>query len=117
MNDRLVQPLFEPGPDNADGAFYVVKDACMLCALPVETATSSMSWNRCPKTREEGEDFRSLRCRVHKQPETEEELRAMVDAAIGSCVQAIRYRGTDARILALFREAKLEVLCDALCTG
>jgi hypothetical protein len=112
MNDHLVPPRFEPEPDNADGAFYVIKDRCILCALPVETAPASVSWNRCPKKRE-GEGS-SMHCRVHNQPETEEEIRAMVEAALGSCVKAIRYRGTDERILALFRKAQMEDLCDAL---
>jgi hypothetical protein len=110
----LVPPLFDPEPDNADGGFYVVQGRCLLCALPVETAPSSVSWNRCPKKKEEGEDFASLHCRVHKQPESEKEIQAMIEAAVSSCVQAIRYRGTDERILAEFRKAQMEELCDAL---
>jgi hypothetical protein len=113
-SDQLVPPLFEPEADNAAGAFYVIKDHCIICALPIETAPASVSWNRCIKKREEGEDYRSLHCRIHKQPETKEEIRAMIEAAVSSCVEAIRYRGTNDDILAEFRKVGMERLCDTL---
>ena len=34
----LITPKFEREWDNAPGPFYVVKDQCILCALPPETA-------------------------------------------------------------------------------
>jgi hypothetical protein len=110
MNAPLVQPLFEREPDNAPGGFYVVKGRCITCELPLAVAPRSFSWNRCPKEREDG----SLHCRVQKQPETSEEIAAMVEATIGSCVEAIRYCGTDAKILALFKARGAERFCDAL---
>ena len=87
-----------------------MKDTCLICALPVENAPGSVSWNHCPKKGSNG----SLHCRVHKQPESEEEIQAMVAAAVGSCVEAIRYCGTDEKILATFRRAGMDRLCDAL---
>ena len=110
MSKSPIKQLFEREPDNAPGDFYVVKDICITCALPAETAPASVSWNRCPKEKEDG----SLHCRVHRQPETEAEIHAMIAAAAGSCVEAIRYCGTDEKILAAFRRAGMERLCDAL---
>lgn len=92
----------------------MIKDRCIICALPVETAPESVSWSRCLKKREEEEDYRSLHCRIHNQPETKEEIRAMIEAAESSCVEAIRYRGTNDYILAEFRKVGMERLCDAL---
>ena len=105
-----MNPLFEREPDNAPGDFYVVKDSCITCGLPGETAPGCVSWNRCPKEKEDG----SLHCRVHKQPESDEEIEAMVEATMGSCVEAMRYCGTDERILAAFKKAGMERVCDAL---
>ena len=39
----LVTPKFEREPDNAPGAFYVIKDQCIICALPPETAPQNIS--------------------------------------------------------------------------
>jgi hypothetical protein len=109
MNDQLVEPLFEREPSNAPGAFYVVKNHCITCSAPVEAAPATMSWNQSPNQKS-----CALHCRVHKQPETEEELKAMIEAVDISCVQAIRYCGTDERIVAALKKLKLEAVCDAL---
>lgn len=88
-HDVLVEPLYEREPDSVSGPFYVVKDTCIICALPPETAPKNITWDSgfqaggcegCPN-----------HCRVERQPETAEELALMVEAACGSCVEAIRY--------------------------
>jgi hypothetical protein len=108
----LVTPKFEREPDNAPGAFYVVRGQCILCALPPETAPLNITWDAsfqradcsgCPD-----------HCRVERQPETPEELARVIEAAWRSCVGAIRYCGTDPEIFRQFREAGGEHLCDAL---
>jgi len=108
----LVTPKFEREPDNAPGPFYVVKDLCILCALPPETAPQNITWDA---------EFQSTgcvgcgnHCRVERQPQTADELARVIEAACGSCVEAIRYCGTDPEILARFRAEGLERLCDAL---
>jgi hypothetical protein len=53
-------------------------------------------------------------CRIERQPETDEQIAAAIEAACSSCVEAIRYCGTDPKILARFRELGYERLCDAL---
>jgi hypothetical protein len=109
----LVTPKFEREPDNAPGPFYVIKGQCIICGLPPETAPKSITWS--------AETFRfndcmdcPTHCRIERQPATEEELAAVIEAASGSCVEAIRYCGTDPEILSRFRAEGLERLCDAL---
>ena len=108
----LVTPRIARESDNAPGPFYVIKDNCILCALPPETAPDNIKWDAqfqrsgcvgCPN-----------HCRVERQPETPQELELVIDAACASCVEAIRYCGTDPQVIATFRERGLERLCDAV---
>ena len=114
-DDTLVEPKYEREPDNAPGAFYVVKDVCIICAFPVECAPLNITWSAERMDRGCGLGTCPTHCRVQKQPETPEELALILEAAEGSCVEAIRYCGTDPAILARFRARRLERLCDALC--
>jgi len=97
MGDVLVTPLFEREPDSVPGPFYVVKDLCIICGLPPETAPQNITWSKQTFLRD-CEDCPS-HCRVERQPKTEEEISAMIQAACSSCVGAIRYCGTDPAIL------------------
>ena len=110
-----VQPLYAREPDSVPGPFYVVKGQCILCALPPEVAPETISWDEqfkrggcigCPN-----------HCRVEKQPETPDELDRIIEAACASCVEAIRYCGRDAKILARFRDLGYERLCDSLASA
>jgi len=110
--DKLVTARYEREPDSVAGPFYVVKDICIICGLPPETAPHNITWDSesqrsscsaCPN-----------HCRVERQPETPEEIEQMIQAAWGSCVDAVRYCGNDPHILARFRELGIERLCDAL---
>jgi len=108
VSDRLVTPREVPFSVNATGPFYVT-DQCILCALPVETALANIQWHyeagctACPRS-----------CHVIKQPEDEDELAAVIAAMLGSCVQAIRYRGSDPAILRRLVDLGAGQLCDAL---
>ena len=104
----LVQPRFEREPDCVQGPFYVVKDLCIICGLPPETAPSNITWDE--GFHSDGCDGCPNHCRVSKQPENDSELEHMIDAACGSCVSAIRYCGTDPYTL----ERLGPELCDAL---
>ncbi len=104
--DRLVEPLFEREPDSVPGPFYVIKDTCITCALPVETAPANVTWRMC--------DGCPDRCRVERQPESAPELEAMIEVVRGSCVDAYRYCGADAYVLKKLSELGLGRLCDAL---
>jgi hypothetical protein len=100
----LVTPKFEREPDNAPGPFYVIKDHCILCALPPETAPENITWDA--EFQRGGCTGSPNHCRVERQPQTSDEV-ALV-------IEAIRYCGTDPEILSRFRERGLERLCDAL---
>jgi hypothetical protein len=111
--DGLVEPLFERESDSVPGPFYVVKNQCILCALPPETAPKNIQWDE--KFQRDGWSGCPNHCRVVRQPETPAEAERLIEAAISSCVEAIRYCGTGPEILARFRKQAHERLCDALC--
>ncbi len=106
--DQLVTSREASYRTNAIGPFYVT-DQCIICALPVETAPKNIHWHYeadcsdCPRS-----------CHVIKQPENEGELNAVIEAMLHSCVEAIRYRGTDAEVLQRLSNAGIGRLCDAL---
>lgn len=110
--DTLIEPLYEREHDAVPGPFYVKKDQCIICGLPPETAPDNIKWSR--DTFKFGCDDCPTHCRVERQPETNEEIEAVIEAACGSCVEAVRYCGTDPAILARFRELGYERLCDSL---
>jgi hypothetical protein len=112
MTDKIVTPHYEREPDNAPGPFYVVKDMCITCSLPVETAPEIIKYHdrpcsTCPEVRLD-------HCFVSRQPETPEEIDRMIEVIAGSCVEAYRYCGTDPEILRRLVEAGCSEQCDAL---
>jgi hypothetical protein len=108
MKDKLVTPLYEREPENAPGPFYIVKDVCITCSLPVETAPENVKYHESPC--EGCPDH----CYVHRQPQTEEEIEWMIEVVAGSCIAAYRYCGTDPEILRRLVEAGCGEQCDAL---
>jgi hypothetical protein len=112
MKSDLVEAKFEREDDAAPGAFYVVRDACILCELPLQTAPKNISWDDAFKSR--GCTGCPNHCRIERQPQTPEELEQVINAALWSCVQAIRYCGTDSDILKKFEAGGASSLCDAL---
>jgi hypothetical protein len=111
-HEPLVAPRYEREPDSVPGAFYVVLDQCITCELPPKVAPATVTWDE--EFQDGGCDGCPNHCRVSKQPETDEELELMIDAAWGSCVEAIRYCGTDEYTLNRFKELDVEGICDAL---
>ena len=76
----LVPARMEPEASNVKGPFYVT-DQCILCALPPEKAPDNISCEHdCqgPHT-----------CRFFKQPKTQMDLNAVLDAMWGSCIEAV----------------------------
>eukprot|EP00112_Aurelia_sp_Birch-Aquarium-sp1_P011799 Seg24814.1 transcript_id=Seg24814.1/GoldUCD/mRNA.D3Y31 product="hypothetical protein" protein_id=Seg24814.1/GoldUCD/D3Y31 len=102
----MVTTLFEREADAVEGAFYVAKGECILCDLPSYLAPL------CIKTKL-GSCTDEQYCHIYKQPETSEELDTVIEAMEGSCVQAIRYCGTDIAILKKLISHDLAHLCDA----
>jgi hypothetical protein len=111
--EPLVEPLYERESDSVPGPFYLKKDACVLCALPPQTAPQNITWSALTFRGPGGEDC-PKHCRIERQPETPEEFELVMKAACGSCVEAIRYCGTDPMVLARFPELGYERLCDAI---
>jgi hypothetical protein len=110
-NYPLVTPREEREWDSVPGPFYVTKQ-CIICGLSPETAPTNITWDeRYLQSECTG---RVHHCRVSKQPETDEEVSKIIKAAKCSCVEAIRYCGTDPDILKRFAELGLSRLCDAL---
>ena len=112
MTDKMVTPLYEREDGSAPGPFYVIKDQCITCSLPTETAPENIRYHErpcmsCPTSLTE-------HCIVTRQPETAEELDGMIEVVRGSCVAAYRYCGTDAEILHRLVEAGCRQHCDAL---
>jgi hypothetical protein len=93
MPDKMVSPLFEREPENAPGPFYVVKDQCITCSLPVETAPETIRYHETPSERcPEG---CADHCYVSRQPETPEEVDRMIEVVADSCISAYRYCGSN----------------------
>jgi hypothetical protein len=112
MTDKMVTPLYEREDGCAPGPFYVIKDQCITCSLPTETAPENIRYHErpctsCPASLAE-------HCVVTRQPETAEELNRMIEVVRGSCVEAYRYCGTDLEILRRLVEAGCREQCDAL---
>jgi hypothetical protein len=115
MKDKMVTPLYEREDGSAPGPFYVVKDECITCSLPTETAPENIRYHErpctlCPTSLSE-------HCVVTRQPETAEELDRMIEVVAGSCVAAYRYCGTDPEVLRRLVDAGCRNECDALVQG
>jgi ferredoxin len=93
---------FERTPLNAEGDFYVVKDMCITCMAPHHEAPELMGMDE-----ETG-------CYFRRQPQTAEELEHAVEAVRVSCVEALRYSGDDAEILARLRAKGCKSQSDVL---
>lgn len=103
----MVPPLFEREEKAVPGPFYVAKDQCIICEFPPSISPRCIRMNDALCNSEKY-------CHVFKQPETEEELDSMVAAMRDSCVKAIRYCGTDPKILKRLSSLGLRDLCDAI---
>jgi len=106
--DRLVPKLKPAFESNVEGPFYV-SDQCILCAAPVEAAPDNVKWHysadcdTCPRS-----------CFIAKQPTNDSELDQTIAAMLLSCVENIRYCGTNEEILRRLEQAGSGRLCDAL---
>ncbi len=112
MKDKMVTPHYEREPQNAPGPFYVVKDICLLCSLPVETAPRTIRYHETPC--EDCSKRLPDHCFVSRQPETPEEIDRMIEVVAGSCIAAYRYCGSDPDIIRRLVKAGCRDQCDAL---
>jgi hypothetical protein len=112
MTDKLVTPIYEREEGSAPGPFYVVKDVCLTCSLPTETAPENIEYHERPCTSRPAS--LTLHCVVTRQPKTPEELDRMIEVVASSCIEAYRYCGTDPEILRHLVEAGCREQCDSL---
>lgn len=84
---------------NVEGDFYVEKDSCILCGAPEVEAMGLMAHS-------------DGGCYFVRQPETEEEIEQAINAIAVSCVSAVRYGGTDQKIIKKLYSLNLESECD-----
>src|SRR3954468_7861371 len=89
MSDAMVTPVYEREDGSAAGPFYVVKDRCITCSLPTETAPENIRYHERPCT--SCPTSLTRHCVVTRQPETAEELDRKIEVVAGSCVDAYRY--------------------------
>lgn len=84
---------------NVPGDFYVEKDGCTLCGAPEVEAHGLMA------NSDEG-------CYFIRQPQTEEEIEHAINAITVSCVSAVRYGGTDQKIIKKLHDLGSGTECD-----
>lgn len=90
---------------NVEGDFYVEKDMCLACMAPEYVAPNLMGYDN-----ETG-------CYFKKQPVTDKELDQAVEAVKVSCINALRYCGSNPQIikrLRIIKEIDREECCDVL---
>ncbi len=92
-------------PLNVDGLFYTEANICLACLLPEAEAPELLGF-------EENLDNPEYGCFFKKQPETLKELEHAFMAMAVSCMDGLRYGGTDPAILRRLRELGMEGQCD-----
>jgi hypothetical protein len=83
---------FEREPENVPGPFYVAKDQCIICMLPVEMAPDLIGF-------QEGSTHALGHCYFKKQPTTSKETELAIETVGVSCCAALRYCGNDQTII------------------
>jgi len=94
--------------ENAEGDFYVIKDACTSCGAPEAEGKGLIEHSK--------KDI-SGQCYFKRQPVTDEEIENAINAIRVSCIEALRYGGKDEDILRKMYELGLRGLCDNTPVG
>ena len=102
--------MIEPYPENVDGDFYVEKDCCTLCDVPMVEAPGLFTYAV-------DADGKPDHCFVSRQPENASELDDMVSAIASAELQCIRYRGNDPVLLDRLVQLGESAICDAISDG
>lgn len=94
-------------PLNAEGDFYVENRMCIICRTPEHAAPTLMGFFSDP----DGSN-RQSHCYFKEQPRSEAEIRGAIDAIRASCCGALRYGGSDRRIIDALIQAGHGAVCD-----
>ena len=106
--DRLAEPrVIQAHPANAPGPFYSENDGCITRGAPRAEAPAFIGWyeERC------GADTHS-HCIFLRQPSSPDELEQAIRAMHVSCVENLRYQGSDPSIIARLRALGMAHLGD-----
>ena len=90
-NDKLKEHDRLRNKYNSNGPFYTM-DYCIVCGGPGVVAPNHIKFTDDLGLTIKGDAYS---CVVYKQPESIEELKEMINAMDVSCVECIRYCGTD----------------------
>ena len=94
---------------NVPGDFYVKDACCLACGVPGVIAPSLFGgFDRTGRAFLEG----VRQCWVKKQPQSNEELEAMIETMRTQELTCIRYGGVDTAVLARLRDAGEDQLID-----
>ena len=88
------------------GDFYISNGDCIACGAPQVEAPDLIDHGK-----EDGH------CYFKKQPQTETELDQAINAMMVSCINALRYGGTEEKILKRLYEDGMADLCDNVPEG
>lgn len=97
--------MIEPYTENVDGDFYVAKDCCTLCDVPIQEAPQLFTY----AVDGEGQPDH---CFVSRQPEDESELEDMLRVVQGAELECVRYRGNDPSIIRQINQLGVGGVCD-----
>lgn len=100
---------YRPYRLNAPGPFYSVNAGCVVCLAPQAAAPALMQCYDDPS----GTGAQS-HCFFARQPETPNEFDQAIKAMAVSCVENLRYRGNDPKILKRLCEMGYGHLCDTI---
>ena len=101
----------EGGPIDAGDPFYVDRNTCLSCGIPIHEAPDLLEFRKRSPGGDCGES-----CAFKKQPSTPEEVERAIRAMSVSCVGALRYAGHDPSVLARLCELRLRHQCDQLAS-
>ena len=88
--------------ENSKGDFYVERASCINCGAPHEEAPNLIGHSK----------IFDGHCFFKKQPQTDLEIEMAINAISVSCVGALRYGGTDQKIIKRLCSLGCEHLCD-----
>ncbi len=92
---------------NAPGDFYVENGMCIICCAPEHAAPELMGFFSDP----DGSNQLS-HCYFKRQPRTKAETQQAIDAIRAACCSALRYGGSDRRIIDALIQAGHGAICD-----
>jgi len=109
MQNKTVLLKMSSLPIVDKNGFYTAKGECIICNCPPEIAPSLMSFYEDP----DGQHTNST-CFFKRQPTNPDEVELAIEAMYSSCVEAIRYGGSDLNIIKKLINMSLQDCVDAL---